>query len=71
MVLTWTPETDAIKIGINININIKETIHQNLTPPAGLAKVVRKFSPSMGRTNGIAFTQITPLVSPMEVLERK
>lgn len=60
MVLTWTPETDATEVGININ----EKIHQNLTPPEGLAKVVRNFSPSMGRTNGVAFTETAPLVFP-------
>jgi hypothetical protein len=60
MVLTWSPETDATEVGININ----DTIHKNITPPEGLAKVVRNFSPSMGRTNGVAFTETAPLVFP-------
>ena len=61
MVLTWSPETDETVVGVNIN----ETIHQNITPPQGLAKVVRNFSPSMGRTNGVAFTETAPLVFPV------
>lgn len=60
MVLTWNPETDALEVGINVN----ETIHQNLTPPEGLAKVVRNYKPSMGKTNGVAFTETAPLVFP-------
>jgi hypothetical protein len=60
MVLTWNPETDATEVGVNIN----ETIYENLTPPEGLAKVARNYKPSMGRTNGIAFTEVAPLVFP-------
>ena len=60
MVMTWSLETDDSVVGVNIN----DTIHKNLTPPEGLAKVVRNFSPSMGRINGVAFTETAPLVFP-------
>jgi hypothetical protein len=60
MVLTWNPETDATEVGININ----DMIHQNQTPPEGIAKVKHSFRPSMGNTNGVAFTETAPLVFP-------
>jgi hypothetical protein len=60
LVLTWNPETDAMEVGININ----EKIHQNLTPPEGLAKIIHNYKPSMGKTNGVAFTETAPLVFP-------
>jgi hypothetical protein len=60
LVLTWNPETDATEVGININ----ETIHKNLTPPEGIAKVKHNYKPSMGSTNGVAFTETAPLVFP-------
>lgn len=60
MVLTWNPETDATEVGINLN----ETIHKNLTPPEGIAKVTHHYKPSMGSTNGVAFTETAPLVFP-------
>jgi hypothetical protein len=58
--LTWNPETDSTEVGVNIN----ETIHQNQTPPEGIAKVKHSFRPSMGNTNGVAFTETAPLVFP-------
>ncbi|GIJ84641.1 hypothetical protein Asppvi_003490 [Aspergillus pseudoviridinutans] len=60
MVLTWNPETDATNVGINLN----ETISKNLTPPEGISKVVYQYKPSMGNTNGVAFTETAPLVFP-------
>ena len=61
MVLTWTPETYALEVGINVN----ETIHENLTPPEGLAKMAPSHTPSMGKTSALGFTDTAPLVFPM------
>lgn len=61
MVLTWKPESDDMEVGVNIN----ETIHSNLTPPEGIAKKTKhSLRPSMGKTNGVAFTETAPLVFP-------
>ena len=61
MVLTWNPESNDMEVGVNIN----ETIQSNLTPPAGIAqKTKHSLRPSMGTTNGIAFTETAPLVFP-------
>jgi hypothetical protein len=60
MVLTWDPESTDMEVGVNINA----TIHSNLTPPAGLAKISHSLKPSMGKTNGVAFTETAPLVFP-------
>jgi len=60
MVLTWDPESTDMEVGVNINA----TIHSNLTPPAGLAKIGHSLRPSMGKTNGVAFTETAPLVFP-------
>ncbi|KAL7274224.1 hypothetical protein RUND412_002880 [Rhizina undulata] len=61
MVLTWNPESDDMEVGVNIN----ETIHSNLAPPAGIAqKTKHSLRPSMGKTNGVAFTETAPLVFP-------
>jgi hypothetical protein len=51
---------------MEVGININETIHQNAQgPPKGLAKVVHNFRPSMGKTNGVAFTETAPLMFPV------
>ncbi|KAI9736969.1 MAG: hypothetical protein M1834_000558 [Cirrosporium novae-zelandiae] len=61
MVLTWNPESDDMEVGVNIN----ETIQSNLTPPEGIAqKTKHSLRPSMGNTNGVAFTETAPLVFP-------
>jgi hypothetical protein len=61
MVLTWEPECDDTEIGVNIN----ETIQSNLTAPEGIAqKTKHSLRPSMGKTNGAAFTETAPLVFP-------
>jgi hypothetical protein len=61
MVLTWNPDSADMEVGVNIN----ETIHSNLTPPEGIAqKTTHSLRPSMGKTNGVAFTETAPLVFP-------
>lgn len=60
MVLTWNPETDATQVGVNIN----ETIHKNRNSPEGIAKVFQNYKPSIGNTNGVAFTETAPLIFP-------
>jgi hypothetical protein len=61
MVLTWEPESDDMEVGVNIN----ETIQSNLTPPEGIAQRTKhSLRPSMGKTNGVAFTETAPLVFP-------
>jgi hypothetical protein len=61
MVLTWNPESDDMEIGINLN----EMIGKNSTPPEGIVqKTKHSLRPSMGNTNGVAFTETTPLVFP-------
>ena len=61
MVLTWNPESADMEVGVNIN----ETIQSNLSPPEGIAqKTKHSLRPSMGNTNGVAFTETAPLVFP-------
>lgn len=61
MVLTWNPESAEMEVGVNIN----ETIHSNLAPPEGIAqKTKHSLRPSMGNTNGVAFTETAHLVFP-------
>lgn len=61
MVLTWNPESDDIEVGINLN----ETIGKNITPPEGIVqKTKHSLRPSMGNTNGVAFTETAPLIFP-------
>lgn len=61
MVLTWNPESDDVEIGINLN----EIIGKNTTPPEGIVqKTKHSLRPSMGNTNGVAFTETAHLVFP-------
>jgi hypothetical protein len=67
MVLTWNPESDDMEIGINLN----EIIGKNTIPPEGIVqKTKHSLRPSMGNTNGVAFTETAPLVFPhLDALE--
>ena len=61
MVLTWEPESDDMEIGVNIN----ETIQSNLTSSEGIVQRTKhSLRPSIGKTNGVAFTETAPLVFP-------
>lgn len=60
MVLTWEPETDAAEVGVNFN----ESLVKSNSPPEGISRFIRNMKPSKGTTNGLAFTETSPLVFP-------
>ncbi|PMD34289.1 hypothetical protein L207DRAFT_468538 [Hyaloscypha variabilis F] len=64
MMLTWDPESPDLQVGVN-TAAVDSMIASNVKPPEGIAqKTVHKLRPSMGKTNGVCFTETAPLVFP-------
>lgn len=64
MVLTWDPESPGLEVGVN-TAAVDSMIASNVKPPEGIAqKTVHALRPSMGKTQGVAFTETAPLVFP-------
>jgi hypothetical protein len=64
MVLTWDPESQDLEVGVN-TAAVDSLISSNIKPPEGIAqKTIHSLRPSMGKTNGVAFTETAPLVFP-------
>ncbi|KAE9379547.1 hypothetical protein N431DRAFT_303924, partial [Stipitochalara longipes BDJ] len=64
MVLTWDPESSDLEVGVN-TAAVHSMIASKIKPPKGIAqKAVHSLRPSMGKTNGVCFTQTAPLLFP-------